>query len=352
MIVMRYSRNKINIAGKLLVEKNPANLLQWSEAKTVIDNWREDHLPVLANLIVQVNALFEAGDVHFAFSSQRLKRMTSIIAKLNHNPGMCLGGLQDIGGARFVFDDTQSLFQASKLVSEANFDGFELDRHPYDYVQSPKSSGYRSIHFVFKYHSEDESLDGKRVELQLRTKLQHSWATAVETAELISKSALKAGVGNVAWQEFFQLVSAVFAKKENLPVSEDFVQYTEKDYCVAYARMDSEHRFVDRLRALVGTISVVESQTFERGYVVLLVDTQQKNVHYRHFAETDKATANELYSELERNIQGTDSAALLVSVIDMQELLSAYPSYFMNAKEFIDSLAEFVGKCKLEGYIA
>ena len=55
---------------------------------------------------------------------------------------------------------------------------------------------------------------------------------------------------------------------------------------------------------------------------------------------------------MERNIQGTDSAALLVSVIDMQELLSAYPSYFMNAKEFIDSLAEFVGKCKLEGYIA
>lgn len=57
------------------------------------------------------------------------------------NPGMGLGGLQDIGGARFVFEDIPSLLKAKDIIISSSFEHFTLDRQPYDYVNRPKDSG-------------------------------------------------------------------------------------------------------------------------------------------------------------------------------------------------------------------
>lgn len=348
---MKYSRNKINQAGKLIASSD-ADILKQAEAITVVDSWRKDHLPVLSDLISQVSRVLDDKHVPVAFSSQRLKRMTSIIDKLIHNPEMGLGGVQDIGGARFVFDGVEQLEKARQVIAEAHFRGFELDRTPYDYIEHPKSSGYRSIHYVYKYKSDDESLDGKRVELQIRTKLQHDWATAVETGELISKSALKAGVGDESWLHFFKLVSAIFSRKEGLPVNEDYTAYTQKEYCEEFARIDGKTKFVEQLRALVGAVNIVETESFRGGYVVLLLDYDQKRVRFRHFKDTERTEAMDLYAQLENSIVKERNAVVLVSVSDMNELRSAYPSYFMNAREFIDALADFTETCRMSGYIA
>ena len=45
-------------------------------------------------------------------------------------------------------------------------------------------------------------------------------------------------------------------------------------------------------------------------------------------------------------------AVVLVSVSDMKELREAYPSYFLNAGEFIAELSNFQENCKLKGYIS
>ena len=264
---------------------------------------------------------------------------------------MGLGGLQDIGGARFVFEDIPSLLQAQKVILTAKFNHFFAYREPYDYVARPKESGYRSIHFVYQYVSEDPDYDGLRVELQIRTRLQHDWAMAVETAELISKSSLKASMGDENWLEFFKLSSAVFAKKEDMPVAASFEGFSERDYCIQYAQLDREYKFLDQLRALVSAVKITEMHTLEEGYAVILIMFNEKRVQLRHYPSEKLEDATKYYSEVEKSIDEENSAVVLVSVSDMKELQEAYPSYFLNAGEFIQALQYFNNLCLANHYI-
>ncbi|MBR4338229.1 MAG: RelA/SpoT domain-containing protein [Bacteroidaceae bacterium] len=347
---MKYSRNRINIAGKSLLA-GPETGFPYTDASLVVDDWRRLHMAPLEELVGEVTRLLAQAGVAAAFSSHRLKRMTSIVAKLRHNPGMGLGGLQDIGGARFVFEDTRSLLIAQQVIANASFEHFVADRDPYNYVAQPKESGYRSIHFVYKYVSDNADYDGLRVELQIRTRLQHDWAMAVETAELISKSSLKASLGDENWLEFFKLCSAIFAQKEGMPVAYRFKDYTEKDYCIQYAQLNLQYKFLEQLQALVSAVKITEEHTLKEGYAVLLIQFAEKRVQLRHFLSKELDDATKYYSEVEKSIDNANSAVVLVAVSDMKELQEAYPSYFLNASEFIQSLQDFNDTCKAKHYI-
>lgn len=345
---MKYSRNRINAAGQILSSET-SDLLRYAEAITVVEDWRKTHLHPLGLLVKEVSTVLQANGVVPAFSSRRLKRMTSIVEKLKHNPGMGLGGVQDIGGARFVFEDIESLLKAQSVIETASLNGFVKVRDTYDYVQRPKPSGYRSIHFVYKYQSEDPEYDGLSVELQIRTKLQHDWATAVETAELISKSPLKASLGDENWLAFFKLVSAIFARKEQMPVGEMYRNVTEEEMCSQYATMNEDFKFLIKLRGLMSSVEFT-SQAFDGGFALLLIQYDPNRVKFSHFNDNELEKANAMYAQIENSLSKDEGAVVLVSVSDMKELQEAYPSYFLNAKEFVLALEEFNNTCKLKGY--
>lgn len=347
---MKYSRKEIDKAGKIIISTSP-DLFEQAEAVVKVDDWRKLHLPVIELLSSHVSSLLAKNRIAVSFSSQRLKRMTSIKEKLMRSTSMGLGGVQDIGGGRFVFEDMDSLLRAKDCIANAAFPDFSLDHDLYDYISRPKDSGYRSIHFVYKYTKPESDLDGMRVELQIRTKLQHDWATAVETAELISNSSLKASQGNQAWLDFFKLVSAIFARRENQPVNTLFEGITEEEYCIRYFKMNNKFKFVDNLNALVGAVNLTEQQSFTGGYVLLVIDYKEKNVRFRHFKQDEKDNANEQYAQIEKNVDKTREAVVLVAVSDVKELREAYPSYFLNAEEFVTALSDFQHTCSIHGYI-
>ena len=346
---MKYSRNKLNNTGEVLISQTK-DLIRYSEALTLVEDWRRIHQVPMHTLFESVADILNKAEISPAFSSQRLKRMTSIIGKLQHNPEMRLGGVQDIAGVRFVFEDISSLSEAAKILEESNLPDFTFERS-YNYVSSPKGSGYRSIHYVYKYHSDDEQTDGLRVELQIRTRLQHDWATAVETAELISKSPLKANMGDEGWLSFLKLVSAIFAKAENGVVLDRFRDYTEERYCKEYAAMDNEHHYLAQLDGLISAVSFVGVNAFDQGYALLFTNFEQNQVYIKHYPEGSFAEANTIYSQMEGNLDSSKGAVVLVSVRDMNELREAYSSYFMNARDFVASLHSFINKCKVNGYI-
>src|SRR3546814_1991650 len=64
---------------------------------------------------------------------------------------MRLTQMQDIGGGRAVLDSVESVYQLkeSYLNKRRQYEVVHID----DYIRSPKSSGYRSIHLVLKYKS-------------------------------------------------------------------------------------------------------------------------------------------------------------------------------------------------------
>ncbi len=341
---MKYTRKQIDRAGNALIGGDPFGRQQ---ALELVVDWRQTHLPVLRELNDDLTELLVANDIQFEFSSNRIKRMQSIVEKLRNNReiSMGLGGVQDIGGIRFVFPDSTMLERANSVILTHEFPNFSLKKS-YDYVSRPKSSGYRSIHHVYKYHSDNPEYDGLQIELQVRTQLQHSWAMAVETASLISGTSLKASIqdGSV-WRDFFKLVSAIFAKRENKPVLDEYAVTTDSQLCREYFSYADKFKLVDTLKALRVTVNFDNHETGDN-YCVLIIDFKQKFVSFRYFETEEDAIASETFTKMEQAIT-SDEAALMVSMKKIEEIQEAYPSYFLDTAKFIQVLEDFEQNCKL-----
>ena len=90
----------------------------------------------------------------------------------------------------------------------------------FDYIKEPKPDGYRGVHLVYKYRSaapDKAPWLGLRIELQLRSRLQHAWATAVETVDMFTSQAIKTGGGEQSWRRFFALMGTAIAQQEDCP---------------------------------------------------------------------------------------------------------------------------------------
>lgn len=348
---MKYGRNQINKAGDILLSS--ANKDEYNRTVEIINDWRTLHLPALEELQSAIISILEKERIHIHFVSHRLKRLSSIQNKLDRNPTMKLGGLQDIGGLRIVVSNMSVLDQALSILQNNIPDHFELTKEPVNYVLEPKESGYRSIHFVYKYQSEDPDLDGMKVELQLRTKLQHSWAMAVETAELITKKALKSSQGEMEWLNFFKIVSSLFAFKERTPILTEHIEknYNRKDLMLQLYKLNIDYNIIDALKALNVSTFHSKQENHKNGYYILNINFVQKRVAIRAFPKDKEKEASETYSALEKKVEEKKNAVVLVSVPKIQELQEAYPSYFLDTNNFIKAIDTMMNDCKRWGWV-
>src|SRR5438270_11039884 len=60
--------------------------------------------------------------------------------------------------------------------------------------------------------------NGLRIEIQLRSRLQLAWATAVETVSTFTGQALKSNIGDDAWKRFFALMGSSIARREGTSI--------------------------------------------------------------------------------------------------------------------------------------
>ena len=335
---MKYGRNQINKAGDILISSS--NKEEVNRVIEIINDWRTLHLPVLDELQNAIVSIFEKEEIQIHLVSRRLKRLSSIQEKLDRNAGMKLGGLQDIGGLRIVVPSMSVLDKALLMLEKNVPKHFELTKAPVNYVLEPKDSGYRSIHFIYKYQSENSDVDGLKVEFQLRTKLQHSWAMAVETAELVTKTALKASQGKAEWLTFFKIVSSIFAIKEKTRILSEHIEknYTINNLKQQLLLLNKENHFVDTLKALNVSIKQSQKENHKNGYYILNIRFDQSTVDIKAFPKNKETESSEFYSELEKNIDDGENAVVLVSVPKMQELQEAYPSYFLDTNNFIKTI--------------
>ena len=96
---------------------------------------------------------------------------------------------------------------------------------------------------------------------------------------------------------------------------------------------------------------ITEEHTLKEGYAVVLIQFAERRVQLRHYSSEMLEDATRYYSEVEKSINDENAAVVLVSVSDMKELQEAYPSYFLNAGEFVQSLQDFNNACKAKHYI-
>lgn len=205
---------------------------------------------------------------------------------------MKLSQMQDIGGCRAVVKSLRHVERILKLynVSQAKNPTARAEFvKMFDYIKSPKVDGYRSVHLIYKYRSPSRKhkvWNGLRVEIQLRTKLQHVWATAVETVDAFTGQSLKTSVGSgsekVAWGRFFALMGSYIACKENKPTVPGTP--VDRNELVKELRQISQTLQAEvKLRGWSFGMQLAENAKPDDAAFLLTLDTVQRKVAVRGF---------------------------------------------------------------------
>lgn len=344
---MKYSKKQISKAGeKILTSKSDKEI---EEALNIINNWRSNHLHPLVVLKNNLLRLLKKNKIEPSLVSQRLKRLSSIEYKLDLNPTMGLGGMQDIGGYRAVLKDVKDLKKLNDSLNSQKI-SHKLEK-VVDYVKKPKHTGYRSIHFIYKYASKKELYDGLKLELQIRTKLQHNWATAVETAGIITKTSLKSNQGPDEWLDFFKIVSSLFAIKEKLPLLEEHQGLTMEELMVKCYNYCQELNILTKLKAIRVSTNKIATDGFIGDYYLLNINIIEMHVNIQIFNKNQFEYATNEYLKLEKTINENENAVVLVSATSIKTLKKAYPSYFLDTSEFISAIEKMNSNCIKRNYV-
>lgn len=191
--------------------------LEYIEAFNTAQKWRAQHALPAQECFKRLITLTEGFPEPVL--SFRLKRMQSILKKLRrqYEETYQLTSMDDIGGCRIVLDDMDQVKAAVESVKR----GFQLKcgKSVKDYISRPKESGYRSCHIITVNEGEGRQY---RVEVQVRTKLQHIWSTAVESAGPVFGINLKLekaidSIGDEKERQlriFFAIISRLFSLEE------------------------------------------------------------------------------------------------------------------------------------------
>lgn len=337
---MEISRKRISKEGKILLTSK--SQVERNNALENINIWRTNHLHplnVMKNYLVR---MLKKMGLQPVLVSQRLKRLISIEYKLDLNENMGLGGMQDIGGFRAVLKDKKDLM---KLKSALIYNKYHKPKIV-DYIKYPKPSGYRSIHFIYTYNSKIEKFDGLKVELQIRTKLQHNWATAVETAGIITKTSLKSSQGPDDWLNFFKIVSSLFAFKEEQPILLEHADKTLQELMLECEELAIKLKVIDILKALRVSAKQIEIEQFSGDYYLININAKDKFVNIKRYKKKEFEKASKDYLEIEKGINVNENAVVLVSSTSIKSLKKAYPSYFLDTSEFISALEKIIDNCQ------
>jgi hypothetical protein len=339
---MKYSKNQITNAGKILLTSKSQDEID--KAIELINEWRASHMYPLNFMKSSLVKLLGQNNIVPVLISQRLKRLVSITYKLDLNPQMGLGGMQDIGGYRAVLKDTKDLMRLHSLLQTSKTHKLVKIN---DYVTNPKPSGYRSIHYIYEYSSTLEEFNGLRIELQIRTKLQHNWATAVETAGIITKTSLKSSQGPDAWLEFFKVISSLFAIKEGLPVLKEHSSRTMEDLMFDCELQSKKLKIIDILTGLRISANQIETGKIKGDYYIIFINVKEHLVRIQSYSKNNFNQASEDYANIEKSVTESEGAVVLVSSDSIISLKKAYPSYFLDTSEFIAAILKINENCKL-----
>ncbi|MFA5745522.1 MAG: RelA/SpoT domain-containing protein [archaeon] len=345
------SKSKINNSAIILSDNKEHSAAEIDEALEIVNSWKTMHnypLQVFKNRLKRVSEKIDKN----ALSAQRLKRISSIFKKLNRKyndncPTMKLTQMQDIAGCRVVMSDIK---QVRELYETYYYNGDIKHKkvNVKDYISSPKLDGYRSIHLVYRYSSDKgkKEYNGLLVEVQIRSKLQHLWATAVETVDFFTRQAIKSNQGEENWKAFFKLVSSAFARLENTPIISQTPQ-NEKELYLQIKELEKKLQVKQKMKHWTESVKYFDNFKKKKNiqFYLLELDTVLERLNISAFTKREEKEALLAYSSAEKKIYNRNEYdVVLVSADNMQDLKKAYPNYFLDTKEFLKHLEIILNK--------
>jgi Region found in RelA / SpoT proteins len=320
------------LRGDLIWNDETADSIR--EIFKIANNWRDSHaFPMRSlryELIGQIRRQQFSGQ-----TAARLKRMPSVRRKLRKISAN-LNQIQDLAGCRAILP---SIKEVNAVVDGLRANSAHDFHNEADYINKPKPDGYRSHHMVFKFKGigEEAVFDGRRVEIQVRSHLQHSWATAVEAVGMFRREDLKGGQGDADWLRLFQLTSAEIALAEGC-----------HDAAGPDARSDRVREIIaleKKLRA-VGTLEdtaqgvryvdeYVTDANYKPEYFLIKYNRANGTVSVEPYSEPISGMKSLDAEEVTNSERGDRNInAVLVEADSIENLKAAYPNYFGDVQIF------------------
>ena len=324
-----YSKTQVRKASKALVANN-ISLEDESKYRKILANFRSSHSYPMHSMVVSFSKKAIQVDED-AIVVRRLKRSPSIVNKLKRIKTMQVTTMGDIGGVRIILGDIQKVYQLRDDLLKVRTKNKLLFKK--DYLKEPKESGYRSIHLTYSYQGSKESFKDFRIELQLRSEIQHSWATAVEVVGTFTTENLKASQGHPEWLEFFKLVSKAFASLEDKqPIDKDFKKRI-KEKIVNLRVYD----------VMIQCVIVIRYAGKKEGYYLLELNIKERKLISTFYKYNLLDKAKEKYSIIEQEISEDNTRdVVLVAAKSLNKLKKAYPNYFADTKLFLKNINKVI----------
>lgn len=172
-----------------------------------------------------------------------------------------------------IAEGADSWLRQGKSVQETN----QLLK---DSMVLSKVSDLRSYHMVYQFHSDKKETYNKNmfIEIQLRTKLQHIWATAVEMMGIYTHSNLKSSQGDEDILRFFTVVSSIFAIQENQPVCPGTSDWLD-ELLDEMHELDKKHNILKMLEAMKNAAHIIKPKFKNtNGYFLLVLNLEDHNL--------------------------------------------------------------------------
>ncbi len=327
-----FSKREVRRAGDALRGQllwTPGSSDEAARIFRIAYDWRNSHAYPMRRIRQEMAGKVKKLNVD-AFTAARTKRMSSIRKKLANQSTMELTQIQDLGGARAVYT---SLADLNILVSayRNGISRHDLKRDT-DYVVNPRVGGYRSHHFVFAYSPEedDEAFNGRLIEVQIRTRFQHAWATAVEAVGLVRREDLKGGVGDKDWLRLFDLMSFELSDLDNGKPDHTFAD--RKRRREELKQLDNKIDASSFLRDIGQAFRASESyMNSSARYYSLQYDGENQTVTIKGFSSS--VGGAEFYSSAE-TADTSSRNTVLVEVDKVENLRAAFPNYYLDVAQF------------------
>jgi putative GTP pyrophosphokinase len=196
----------------------------------LLDEYRRTFGPAYDRVVANVQRI-----IGVPVSGRPAKSTSSIIEKLNRE-SIRLSQMQDIAGCRAIVADVPQQDRAMNAIERGLKNVAILDR------REKPSHGYRAVHLIIR-------VDGKPIEVQVRTSLQHVWAeTSEKLADVIDPS-IKYGGGSVAVRRVLDRASTMARSIEALEAK--LARIGASDGEIAQELRETRDEYISNLHSLI-----------------------------------------------------------------------------------------------------
>jgi hypothetical protein len=200
--------------------------------------------------------------------------------------------------------------------------------------------------FGFKGIDDDSVFNGRRVEIQIRSNVQHSWATAVEAVGMFRREDLKGSNGNPDWLRLFQLMSAEVALAEDCaPDGDGAVRPGRvRELTDLEVKLNAVQTLEDIRQGVRYVDEYVQGADYVPEYYLLKYDRAAGSVTVQPYREPLSGMRSLDTTEVASSEKGDKMNIVLVEADSIENLKAAYPNYFGDVQMFKGRLQSVVGK--------